>query len=66
MSKDRKLAQIFNSSFRSIDDVLSLNNTRFGEAYYLHSNVCFLHWPWNRQWRKKQNSTANVMTSLFQ
>ena len=32
--KDRKLAQTFNSSFRYIDDVLSLNNCRFGD--YLH------------------------------
>jgi hypothetical protein len=32
--KDRKLAQIFNSSFCYIDDVLLLNNTRFGD--YLH------------------------------
>jgi hypothetical protein len=31
---DRKLAQIFNSNFRCIDDVLSLNNSRFGD--YLH------------------------------
>jgi hypothetical protein len=33
-NKDRKLDQTFNSSFRYIDDVLSLNNSRFGE--YLH------------------------------
>ena len=33
-NKDRKLAQTFNSSFRYIDDVLSLNNCRFGD--YLH------------------------------
>ena len=29
-NKDRKLAQTFNSSFRYIDDVLSLNISRFG------------------------------------
>ena len=29
-----KIAQIFNCSFRYIDDVLSLNNSRFGD--YLH------------------------------
>jgi len=29
--KDRKLAKIFNSSFRYIDDVLSMNNARFGD-----------------------------------
>ena len=54
--KDRKLAQIFNSSFRYIDDVLSLNNSRFGNdiytshlskwtcsyGYYWYSKVCFL------------------------
>ena len=34
MNKDRKLDHIFNSSFRYIDDVLSLNNSRFGD--YLH------------------------------
>ena len=33
-NKDRKLAQNFNSSFRYIDDDLSLNNSRFGD--YLH------------------------------
>ena len=33
-NKDRKLPQIFNSSFCYIDDVLSLNNTRFCD--YLH------------------------------
>ena len=32
--KDRKFAQIFNFSFPYIDDVLSLNNSRFAE--YLH------------------------------
>ena len=30
----RKLAQTFNSNFRYIDDVLSLNNSRFAD--YLH------------------------------
>jgi hypothetical protein len=33
-NKDRKLAHSFNSSFRYIDDVLSLNNSPFGN--YLH------------------------------
>jgi hypothetical protein len=33
-NKDRKLAKTFNSGFRYIDDVLSLNNSRFGD--YLH------------------------------
>ena len=33
-NKNRKLDQTFNSSFRYIDDDLSLNNSRFGE--YLH------------------------------
>ena len=33
-SKDRKLAQTFNSSFHYMDDVLSLKNSRFGN--YLH------------------------------
>ena len=33
-NKDRKLAQTFNSSFCYIDDILSLNNSRFGD--YLH------------------------------
>jgi len=37
-NKDRQLAHTFNSSFRYIlvDDVLSLNNSRFGD--YLHRN----------------------------
>jgi len=34
MNKDKKFAQTFNSSFRYIDDVLSLNNSQFGD--YLH------------------------------
>ena len=34
-NKDGKLAQTFNSNFRYIDDVLSLNNSRFGD-YYLY------------------------------
>jgi hypothetical protein len=33
-TKDRKLAQILNSSFHYIDGVLSLNNYRFSD--YLH------------------------------
>jgi len=33
-NNDRKLAQTFNRSFRYIDDVLSLNNSRF--VNYLH------------------------------
>ena len=33
-NKDRKLAQVFNSIFCYIDDVLSLHNSRFGD--YLH------------------------------
>ena len=35
-NKDRKLAVTFNSSFRYINDVPSLNNSRFGD--YLHRN----------------------------
>jgi len=33
-NKDRILVQTFNSSFRYIEDVLSLNNSRFGD--YIH------------------------------
>lgn len=33
-NKDRKLTQNFKSSFHNIDDVLLLNNYRFG--YYFH------------------------------
>jgi len=55
---DRKFAQTFNSSL--LDDVLSLNFSRFGDylhwskEYYWNSKVCFLPWPshWNRQRRK--------------
>jgi len=35
-NKDNKLAQTFNCSFRYMDDVLALNNSRFGD--YLHRN----------------------------
>ena len=31
MKKDKKLAISFNSTFRYIDDVLSLNNSKFGD-----------------------------------
>jgi hypothetical protein len=55
--KDRKLDHTFSSSFRYINDVLSLNNSRFGN--YLNRiypnelevmentdiKVCFLPWP---------------------
>ena len=34
--KDRKLAQAFNCSFCYIDEVLLLNNSRFGD--YLHGS----------------------------
>ena len=64
-NKYGKLAQTLNSIFRYIDayDVLSLNNSRFGdylhliypneEWYYWHSKICFLPWhpSWNRQRR---------------
>jgi hypothetical protein len=38
-NKDRKLAQAFNSSFRYIDDVLSLNNYRLGDYLHLILNL---------------------------
>ena len=38
-NKDRKLAQTFNSSFRYIDDFLSLNNYRFSD--YLHLMIIY-------------------------
>ena len=37
-NKDRKLAQTFNSSFRYIDDVLSLKNSRFGDQHRIYPN----------------------------
>ena len=76
-NKDRKLAQTFNSSFRYIVDVLSLNKSRFDDYLYLiypnelevmdtinTSNVFFLPWHWidgRLGGRLKQKSTANVM-----
>jgi hypothetical protein len=33
-----KLAQTFNSNFRYIDDVLSLNNSRFGDLHLIYPN----------------------------
>jgi len=33
-NKDRKLFQTFNTNFRYKDDVLSLNNSRFGNYLY--------------------------------
>jgi len=35
-NKDRKLPQTFNSSFRYIDDVMSLNNSRIGHYLLVH------------------------------
>ena len=38
-NKDRALDQSFNSSFRYIDDILSLNNSRFsGELHLSYTN----------------------------
>ena len=75
-NKDTKLT--FNSSFRYIDDVLLLNNSRFDD--YLHliyqkdttdnkrfASYLDLHLEiGNRKRLKKQDSTTNVLTSLFQ
>jgi hypothetical protein len=75
-NKDTKLT--FNSSFRYIDDVLLLNNSRFDD--YLHliyqkdttdndRSASYLDLDLeigNRRRLKKQDSTTNVLTSLFQ
>ena len=37
-NKDGKLAQTFNSNFRYIDDVLSLNYSRFGDLHLIYPN----------------------------
>ena len=74
-NKDTKLT--FNSSFRYIDDVLLLNNSRFDD--YLHliyqkdttdndRSASYLDLDLeigNRRRLKKQDSTTNVLTSLF-
>jgi len=80
MNKDRKLAHIFNSSFRYIDDVLSLNNSRFGD--YLHrihpnelevknttdtqkaASYLHIHLEIDSGGRLKQKSMTNAMTSF--
>ena len=70
-NKDRKLAQIFNSSFHFIDGVLSLNNSRFGD--YLHSikdttdtqksaSYLDLHLEIDNGGRFKNKTTKNAMT----
>ena len=77
-NKDKKLVQTFNSNIRYIDDVLSLNNSRFAD--YLpriypnehevkdttdaQRSASYLAID-NRGRLKKQNSTTNVMTSLL-
>jgi hypothetical protein len=77
-NKDKKLVQTFNSNIRYIDDVLSLNNSRFAD--YLpriypnehevkdttdaQRSASYLAID-NRGRLKKKNSTTNVMTSLL-
>ena len=41
---EKKLARSFNFTFRYIDDVLSLNNSRFGDFFWSHLS----HWAWNK------------------
>ena len=74
------IAQIFNCSFRYIDDVLSLNNSRFGDylhRIYLnelevkdtndtHASYLELYLEIDDGGRVKTKSTTNAMTSLFQ
>jgi len=77
-----KIAQIFNCSFRYIDDVLSLNNSRFGDnlhRIYLnelevkdtndtqkYASYLELYLEIDDGGRAKTKSTTNAMTSLFQ
>jgi hypothetical protein len=73
-----EIAQIFNCSFRYIDDVLSLNNSRFGD--YLHriylnelevkdtndTQKYASYLELDDGGRVKTKSTTNAMTSVFQ
>ena len=79
-NKDRKLTKTFISNFRHIDGVLSLNNSRFGDLIYpnelelknttdhdIQQPVSYRD-PTLKSTTdddKKQNSTPNVITSLF-
>ena len=62
--KDRKLAGTFNSSFRYIDDVLSLNNTIVSIPSKKKKIVCQITWFWwnVRHWTSGvivQNENSN-------
>jgi hypothetical protein len=60
---EKKLARSFNFTFRYIDDVFSLNNSRFGDFVdpsihwawnkrdYIYRYVCFITWPGPRNWQ---------------
>ena len=64
-NNDIKLSQTCNSSFRYLDDVLSLKNSRFGD--YLHRIYPNdLEVKDTTDMNRKQNSTTNALTSLFQ
>jgi len=58
-NKERKLTQIFNSSFHYVDDVRLLSVSHllkwaWSKGYYWHPKICFLPWPshWNQLQRK--------------
>jgi len=75
-NKDRILVQTFNSSFRYIEDVLSLNNSRFGDyIHHIYPSELILKsllptliftLKSTMEEDQKQNSTTNAMSSLFQ
>ena len=56
---EKKLSRSFNLTFRYIDDVLSLNNSRFGDFVDLN-----LHLETDRA-GKERNFTTKKMISIF-
>ena len=56
---EKKLSRSFNLTFRYIDDVLSLNNSRFGDFVDLN-----LHLETDRT-DKERNFTTKKMISIF-
>ena len=79
--KVNNIAQAFHSNFRYIDDVLSLNNSWFGDYLQLiypnepevknttdtqrFASYLDLHLEMDNRGRLKQNSTTNMMTVDF-
>ena len=74
---EKKQARTFNFRFRYLDDVLSLNNSRFDDLliasiplslkFHRYRLACFIHWHTSRNWQWggwKWNFTTKEMISI--